>query len=716
MQPIYTGQGIAKDCVIGDRNMNRYGVFNGLERPRRIDNNLNATILGFDVPVVSGIVNNAGGGSIASAIYSYRVVYASSIFTRPVAVLDNSIAYTRGNGSAASTGATVLGSATLTVVGSSDLGVDKILVYRSKGQSTAVAAEAGPHYLAAVANNTSGNVVITDTTIDASLGTIAIETDNYPPNSYRYAIAAASYLFSGGSMPLGTGYTCTVTPGSSTVTVSSPILYDGVRGWFFRLPSDTTGGVNGQGLYYANYVTSTTLQLIDASGTAKTYNGSLTGSGQTFTLALAGNVLRWSKYAEPEAWPLENTIDFEGEITGIGLMPNLAQVIVFTDEPSIWMLDLGMIGSDSFKKYKRLISSEHTTSSHYSVCPVDGKLRAIDFSRKCIIEYDGYTVKDITKIVIPDIWRFLEPSYTKSANWHCAYDQAYHLFGAFVTFANSHKTIDFCIGQNTITGGWFFNFEKDLLCTGKYVDPVTNEQMILGGTEGNEGFGARWGRIWTPGTYSEWLPVTGLTSGTILSATATSITVDVTSANLNTTGTGLAGLWVLVTDANGENSMMAYISQNTTNVISVWSVVNSTIANQFSTVPVAGWKFYVGMIEMRWGPKRFDFNDSDNEKKVKEVILTATQYDENNVPVIRTYRGYDAGYDKQHTLIPSTFRNLQDGTPGAHNQNLYSRYDSHGEDTARWGVAIVDRCYNQTAFRNLSIVFEQIAGVKRGNK
>lgn len=716
MESIYTGQGIAKDCVVGDRNMNRYGVFNGLERPRRIDNNLNATILGFDVPVVSSIVNNAGGGSMAGAFYSYRVAYASSIFTRPVAVLDNSVSYTRGNGSAASTGQTISGSATLTVVGSSDAGVDKILVYRSAGQTTAIAATNGPHYLAKVVSNAVGNVVIIDTTVDADLGAVAIETDNYPPNSYRYAIQAASYLFAGGSFPLGTGYTCTVTPGSATVTVSSPILYDGIRGWFFRLPDDTTGGVNGQGLYYANYVDASTLQLIASDGTAMNYNGSLAGAGQTFTLALAGNVLRWCKFAEPESWPLENTIDFEGEITGIGLMPNLAQVVVFTDQPSIWMLDLGSIGSDSFKKYKRLVSSEFSTSSHYSICPVDGKLRAIDFPRKCIIEFDGYTVKDITKIVIPDIWRYLDQSYTKSTNWHCAYDQAYHIFGAFVTFANSHKTIDFCIGQNTITGGWFFNFEKDLLCTGKYVDPVTNELMILGGTEGNDGFGAVWGRIWTPGTYTEWLPAGFLTSGTITAADATTITVDNTALSLYTLGSGLAGRWVLVTDANGENSMMAYIATNTANVISVWSVVNSASATQFSTIPQAGWKFYIGMIEMRWGPKRFDFNDSDNDKNVVEVVLTATNYNEDDLPVIRTYRGFEPGYTTQNTLIPATFRSLADGTPGLHNQCLYSRYESHGEPTPRWGVAIVDRCYEQTAFRNLSIVFNPIGVRPRGNK
>ena len=44
--------------------------------------------------------------------------------------------------------------------------------------------------------------------------------------------------------------------------------------------------------------------------------------------------------------------------------------------------------------------------------------------------------------------------------------------------------VDFCIGQNTITGGWFFNYEKDLLCTGNYLDFVTTFPPIACPTNG----------------------------------------------------------------------------------------------------------------------------------------------------------------------------------------------------------------------------------------
>lgn len=706
MPPIFVGQGIAKDCIVGDRLMDRYGIFNGLQRPRRIDPNLKVSLLGFDAPVINSVTSVATAGALVNNLYyAYRAVYASYLYTRLVAVLDGSSNYTRGNGSAivAQQATNVSGSMSVVVQGSSDIGVTHVLLYRSTGASTSAEAQNGPFYYMAKAANVSPTTTIVEGVDDALKG-VVMETDNYPWPSYRYAVAAEGWIFAGGNYPLGQGYTCTVTPASGTVIVSSPILYDGVRGWFFKCLTDTTGGVNGGGLYYANYVDSTTLQLVDATGANTTYNGSLNGAGQTFTVYLPGNVMQWCKYGEPEAVPNGNTILFEGNIAGIAEMPNLPYLIVCTDTPAIWMFDLTQANTAYFSTNRRKLSSQYTTTSHYSLCGVDAKLRAIDATRQAIIEIDGVTAVDITRSIMPDIWRYLDRDLSKIVNWHCAYDNAQKLFGAFVTFHDSQRQIDFCLGQNTITGGWFFNFEKDLLCTGNYVDPITGEFMVLGGTQGlPSGGGACWGRIWCPGTYDEWLPTGSLRSGTITGATNTTITVDVSGGtNLYTGPNALIGRWVLVCDAQNENQQMAYIGSNTASQIVVDTVVNGVNALQFNPVPSSGWKFYIGLIEMRWGPKRFDFNDPDIDKNVLEVMLVMSGYDLAKPPFIRIYRGFDVGYTAQRTLQQASYKDK------SANQCLYHRHESLLEPVPRWGVAVLDRSYLATTLRNLTVVHNPV--------
>lgn len=708
MEVIHVGQGVAKDCIVGDRLMNRYAIFNGLEKPRRIDSNSNVTVLDFGTPTIISVASVATAGFLENnKWYSYKAVYGSIKYTRPVAVEDATSNSTRGNPSTVSSVHSVFAasSATVTMTPSTNPAVTHLFLYRSTGATTQAEAEAGPFYYVGQVANAAGNRVITDGLADASVG-IAVETDNYPPNAYRYAIAAFGYIFAGGNFPLGSQCTVTLTGGSGTVTANMGAFFDGIVGWTFKQTEDESGGADQAGTFYANYVSNNTLTLVDALGVADTYDGTNAGSGKRFTCYLPGNVLRWCKYGEPEAWPLTNSVTFEGDITGIAMIPNSSILLVFTDSPSIWAFDMTLIGTASFKTTKRLISSIHTVSSHYSLCPVDMRLRGIDMHRRCIIETDGVSVVDITSAVIPKIFEHLDHNENNIKNWHCAYDPNTHLFGAFVTFVNAHRMIDFCIGQNTVTRNWFFNLEKDLLCTGMYIDPTTGETMVLGGTQGLPAGGgaAVWGRIWAKGTWDDWFPG-GLKSGTVISSTGTVLTVDNTTENLYTAAGGLAGRWVLVTDSTGESPQLAYILRNTANTITISSVINSVTSAMFTPIPVAGYKFYIGVIEMRWGPKYFDFGDPDNNKKILEVLLSMASYNANDLPFIRVHRGLEVGYKYHRTLIEGTYR-----TPSEKNENLYSRYDSHIEECPRWGVSIVDRSYADTELSSLTIVFHRVGG------
>jgi hypothetical protein len=694
---LYTGQNLGKDCVVGNQTMNRYAIFNGLEYPRRIDDNLSATKLGVDAannPSVF-VPDGAGGSLTADSWYAYRVVYASAIYLRPVSVLDGSGAYTRGNPSPIV--AVQLGAGDtkvkLTVDVSAQEGMTHTLIYRSLSNTTRADAIAGPFYYV---GKVSAAGDFTDTLADGSVGQ-AVETDNFPPNAYRYAVEANGYIFAGGNFPLGDGLTCTLTPGSSLVSISEEWIYDGVSGWSFKALSDSVGGVNGAGLYYANRYNSNTIQLIDANGDPLTYDGSLSGSGHKFTLYLPGYALRWCKYNEPEAWPTLNLINFEGDIIGIAQMPNQSVLVVCTDEPATYVLDLTQVGTYAFKTNKRKISTEYAVSSHYSLVPTEGRLRGVDSHAGAIIEINGVSVNDITRPAIPRIFRHLDEDENRIKNWHCAYDPKSHMFEAFVGLRGSHRVCDFGICQNTITGSWFFNLEKDLLSTGMYQDPETGEVMVLGGTEGFGSYGGRWGRILCPTVYDEWVPSGTLRSGDITDILGTlSFEVDNSSNDL---AEDLSGLWVLVCDDNGEYGQMGYIVSNTANTITCQSVIGGASSTAFAPSPTVGWKFYIGMIEMRWGPKRFDFDDPDVDKKVYDVYMTISDYDQSALPFIRIFEGLSQGYWKQLTLQEDKYPD------GDANDTLHNKKDSKLTATPRWGLSVVDRSYGPTIFRSLTVVF-----------
>ena len=700
---IHIGQNVTKDCIVGDRQMNRYVIFNGLEYPLRIDSNMATTRLGVNAASDPTAAVDAGAGTLAANWYAWVAVYASRIYTRPVPVSDGSGNYTRGNPSTGSIALNVgaARSVDVTIPCIDQEGITHVLLYRSVGAGSQAIAQAGPFFYVDQGLNQGASVTITDNIADGLLG-IVVETNNYPPNAHRYAISADGHILVGGGFPIGLDLSCTVTPGSSLVALDSGgAFYSGIIGWRFKCLEDGSGGVNDRGLYFANYVDSNTIQLVDENNDPINYNGSLSGSGQTFLVYLSDYVLRWCKKREPEAWPLENLINFGGAITGLAQLPNQSLVLVCTDEPSMYILDLNLIGTDSFKINKSLLSTEHTVSSHYSIVPVEGRLRAIDAYKSCIIETDGTDVLDISGPFIPKVFKHLSRDSNDIKLWHCAYDQRQHLFGAFVTFDGAQRLIDFCIGQYTLTKGWFFNLEKDLLCTGNYTHPRTSETMVLGGTEGpGNGLGGVWGRIWCPNVYSEWIPDDSLLSGTITGTpTSQTFEVDVSDDTLYTAADGLIGRWALVCDSNGEYAQIGYILNNTSNSITINRVINGLNPVQFSPVPEAGWRFYLGLIECRWGPKKFDFGDPDVLKKIWEVWCCVSGHNEDDPPFIRLYRGFEQNYASQLKLQERVYLDRTE------TQSLVNKVDNKLEAVPRWGIAWYDRSYEPTILHSLTIVF-----------
>lgn len=115
--------------------------------------------------------------------------------------------------------------------------------------------------------------------------------------------------------------------------------------------------------------------------------------------------------------------------------------------------------------------------------------------------------------------------------------------------------------------------------------------------------GDYWGRVFElfSGT-SDGVPTTSptdnLRSGTVVSATASTLTVDVSTRSLYTTGSGLAGLPVAVRSPAGVWQWRR-VASNTGSVLTL----DTTYGAPWTTVPSAGWRFIVGGIEWyHWTP------------------------------------------------------------------------------------------------------------------
>ncbi len=704
MDILHVGQNLGKDSIVGDIQMNRYAIFNGLERPRRIGPDLSVNLLGFDKPadLVSVTADATAGHLEASKWYGYAIAYASAKYVKPLTILDGSGNYTRGNVSNTKAGQSGLVDTSMAVVAkaSTEAGVTHVLLYRTMAKSTEQEAKDGLLFFFGITENTpdgGGNVTFIDG-VDASMVGMEAEQDNWPPPAYRYAANIRGHIFAGGSAALSEGLTCAVTNGSSTVTVDHDVIFDGVRGWEFNIKGEYAGGVNNGGLYYAYYVSSSTLQLVDALGTPKVYGG-ISGSGKQFSLQIPGSTLRWSKQYEPEAWPLENATTFSGNITGMIQIPNQPLLLVCTDEPSMYILDVNLISTSNFKTQRFSVSTTFSASSHYSLVNVEGKVRGIDAALGCIFEVDGTVVRDITKDSIPKIFRYLSKDLKVVKNWHCAYDQRQKIFGAFVTFNGSKRIIDICIGQNIVTGSWFLNHEKDLLCTGVYREPESGEFMVLGGTEGLKTTGAVWGRIWTPDVYTEWFPG-GLRCGLVLtSPSVTSIKVDTTLGNLHTDNGGLTGRWVLVTDNDDRNAQLGYVLSNTADTIIFQTLIGAPTDSALFPRPELNWKFYVGLIECRWGPKLFDLGDPDIHKKVQELWCCVSGYDSVRRPWFRVFKGFNEEGSEQINL--KEYRYLDKTAL----QTLGNQINNKMEPMPRFGVSWMDRSYGPTLLHSITVGF-----------
>lgn len=714
------GQNEAKECYPGNVRVNRYGVWNGLERPRRIDSQGNLTLMGLDPPLVApygtALVNI---GELDSGWYSYRHIPLNRRHVRPVPESDETQDFTRGNPSPVSSAILVpFGYAACSIwlpryladqprtdvpLECTDIGLYRTRVFPSSDASLV-----GPWFFTSlIPNNSSanGNLHCVDVTADDNLGE-EIETDNFPPDASPFALEIDDTFFAGGRRVIGEGLTLAVASNASVLLLETAgrRFYDGIRGWRLHLEGDYKGGMDGLGNFFASYIDSGQIGLHDADLEDLGYDGAFQiTTGQEFRLYKPGDALRWSKIGEPESWPINpytqvNLVNTQGDIIGLGRIPNQPTLVLFTDKPEVRIFDVTILESPAFKD-SVLISNEFM-GHHFSLHPVESFLRGIDPHRGTIWETDGSTVRDLTHGILKEIWTYLSTQYSKQENWHAIYDQYQKIYAAFVTLGSSNRLVDFAILQYLRTGRWFFAWPKDMLCSCPYLDPETGQWMVLGGTQGLGETGGRWGRIFTPGHYSMWVPGGTKRQGTIVGVpTPTQFTVDVTDGILfHTAGDGLQGMEVLVCDANDENEQIGLISANTGTSLTVNHVYGSTFSDQFDPLPIAGWKFYVGLIEVRWGPKRFTMQDPTIKKHVLDFYTRVAAVDSSNLPFVRLYKGLEPDYDKQIVLSRGEYPD------GSYTEVLQNKTDPI-TPPHEWGFALMERSYNGIEIHDISFVW-----------
>jgi hypothetical protein len=252
-----------------------------------------------------------------------------------------------------------------------------------------------------------------------------------------------------------------------------------------------------------------------------------------------------------------------------------------------------------------------------------------------------------------------------------------------------------------LTGSWFFNYEKDLLCTALYRDLQTGDEYVLGGTEGYGTFGGRMGRIWVPDVYADWAPPSGLLFGNVDSVVNPStIRVDNSGDDLYLDHGGLAGLWVLVVDENKENAQLGYIDWNDADTFHVSDVIGSAGGGMvFDPLPTATSKFYLCLIECRWGPKFFEFGDPDSDKKVIDVRCVLLDYDDQNLPIVEFHEGITPEVKRTLTLVEDKLHN------GTASKGLHVPAGMQLISMPRWGMSIVDRSYGKYVLNSITVSY-----------
>lgn len=666
-----------KDWVEGTRRENRYTKTNSRNRNLKIiraGDTIATQNLGIDAPTVAPTGTVGTGANL-----EYAYVYVNKKFIDPFALGGDP--FIRSNRSPALTIASKTTKATLiTPTLSTDTQVTHIWLYvRDSTVSAEFYRRTGGVAAYEVANTGSPTF---DGVIAVTTAEPVLETDNEPPDTCQIAVEGNGFYSFAGFVPItGNG---TIAIGGGTITVTTGTMYDGVRQLNLQFSGDTTGGPNGDGIFLVNYATSTTLSLVNADGTADTYDGPANKTAAAFRIWRADNIGQISKRFNPDATPgivdLDFIIDGPGRITGI-VKPasGFAQRWHYNSgqKKSVEIIDF----TEGVPPRRFTTASEYAMAAPRCYAQHAGRIFYFDISVG-FVEDKGVNHEPVSQGAIPNLVRSLSAS--SAAAFEMEYDEHRNLLMLACAPGGYNRNF-YLIVFNLISQTWNLWFMlPDVYSMRKIYDANGIPSIWMGSS-----FGAV--TVWPSEGFNEAVPSS--ISGTLSIASSGTNITDSTAA-FPTTGSGLKDRWLMTwNDADDVPTyQFAHIRAtgtpaSTATVLECDEFINTVTSAAFSPTPAAGDSYWIGPIQSILGPM-WDFNAvPDADGQVLDVSVVTDGLSTTQAPRIELYRDLETA----STIGKKMTKNLYvDGTIDPTHQSWKSGVTNSIEATGITGVRIVD--------------------------
>lgn len=597
--------------------------------------------LGIDAPTVAP-TGTAGTG----ANLFYRYVYVNHKFIDPRSQEDDG--YIRSNASPVLTIASATTSATLiTPTLSTDPQVTHIWLYvASTVDGTFFRLDTGYE----VAN--SGTPTWTGVTTVPTAG-FQLETDNFVPDTCRCGEESNGFYCYGGFIPITASGSILI--GGSTITVTTGTMFDGVAALFLQFSGDTTGGPNNDGIFIANYVSSTSVTLVNADGTADTYDGPSNKTAAPFRIWRDPSVIQISKNGNPDAIP--GIIDADYLVQGQGAVQGMSKtatgfVMRFHynngGKKSVELADF----SQNVPPRRMPTTSPYCMANPKAWCASGGRLFYFD-ANVGFVEDKGINHIPFSQGSIPQLVQSLNK--TSTAISEMIFDDQRNIILMAVAPSGYTKNY-YLIVYNIITNTWNLWFMlPDVLSMGRFADPTTGEVTIkMGSATGSI-------TVWPSVGFNE---AVGTSIAGVVSTVDDGTHLQVAGTPFPTSGDKLIDRWVMVWDdtANIPVYQFARISNNTSSRLTLDTFIGPNSTTSWSPIPQVGWAFWCGPIQSILGPS-WDFNSvPDDAGKIFDVSATTSGLSAGQTMKLNLYREFESDPIMGQTMIQDIFVN-QDTNP-----------------------------------------------------
>lgn len=518
-------QTIRKNSYAPSSRLDLTLVCNGEEPNQILDSRGLLSLAGIEAPTTA-VTTVTGTGT--TNFFSYVYVYAITNryrFIQNLVAAGGDISPRSNPSPVKSVNLNYSSSRTLTIPTSSDLRVDKIWIYRTTSSSSAddtTFSEAGLFFYVGEVDNdpTVSSVAYIDTTTDANDVGEQVEYDNLIAPASALCVYSDPYFYTIGSFPLEFAVRLDADDSVATINTDTDFWLAGRDKQFAKLQGVDTGGFDGAGTFYFQWLSPTNATLTtDYEGTNPAGIGlsGLTGikiysSATTLYRSKPNNPLAWgetiaiSDLALPRLW----TFKLDGGVaTALATLPNASLLKIDLIGPTrSYVLNTKLQGQEGFRDSKRTVSEIFSASSQTLQFPyVDARgeslLAGLDLHNKALFQCNGNAHQPIGGNLI-DLIRQID--LENLANYHGIYDPQTECFFIWIKEQGEIAEVTKAIVYHGPSGQWSIISDFDITASALFTDTISGQTMILGGTAAGQ-----FGELICPDKYINWLsdPVVG---------------------------------------------------------------------------------------------------------------------------------------------------------------------------------------------------------------